>query len=217
MMKTLKKSQCKTRSRKRAGAAVAVVSSLFVLGACIAPIKAQQDFKHGAVVSNEERGSWRLASVTVEIPDDMQVSDEPTRRYPDPEKIVWYGDGPGQTKRQVEDLVTTGVKDGAVNALQGQKPVHILVRLRQFHAMTPRARVSNLQLGVHEIMFDIEVRSAEGELIVAESNVNADLDAYSGAKAYEAEARGETQRVRITRRIEEVISSWLNPDNSRRA
>ena len=217
MMKTLKKSWSKTRSRKRAGAAVAVVSSLLVLGACIAPIKAQQDFKYGAVVSQEERSSWRLASIFVEIPDGMQVSDEPTRRYPDPEKIVWYGDGPGQVKHQVQDLVTSGVKGGTANALKGHKPVHILVRLRQFHAMTPRARISSLQLGVHEIMFDIEVRSTDGELIVAEANVNADLDAYSGAKAYEAEARGETQRVRITRRIEEVISTWLNPDDSSRA
>ena len=83
--------------------------------------------------------------------------------------------------------------------------------------MTPRARLSSLQLGVHEISFDIEVWSTDGELLVAEANVNADLDAYSGVKAYKAEAKGETQRVRITRRIQEVVRNWLNPVVTSRA
>lgn len=202
---------------KRMGFAVVLFSSVVALGACIAPIKAHQDFEFGAQVTAEERATWRLASVKVEIPEELQVSDEPLRRYPDPDKIVWYGDGPGEVKTQVSDLVFNGVEAGAKDALLGDKPVHILVRVQQFHAMTPRARMSNLQLGVHEITFDIEVRSADGELLVAEANVNADLDAFSGTKAYEAEARGETQRVRITRRIHEVIQNWLSPAHSREA
>ena len=76
--------------------------------------------------------------------------------------------------------------------------------------MTPRARATNLQLGVHEIRFDISIRELSTDKVIAtESDLNADLRAYSGTSAFVAEQNGQTQAVRIKARIEQVVSQWL--------
>ena len=118
---------------------------------------------------------------------------------------------PGDVKAQVANLITESVSHGVADMLVGEEPVELVITLRQFHALTPRARLSNLQLGVHEIVFDIEVRNERGDLIASEDGINADLRAFSGFKAYEAEVRGATQRKSIRQRVADVVRRWLAP------
>jgi hypothetical protein len=85
----------------------------------------------------------------------------------------------------------------------------IEVTVRRFHALTPRARQRPYG-GIHAVTLDLAVFDAKtGLQIGAPGRVKADLEAYTGPAALAAEARGETQRARIVRRIAEVVESWL--------
>ena len=112
-------------------------------------------------------------------------------------------------------LLKQAAEAGALDVLQGNRPVDVDIIVRQFHAMTPRARSTSLQLGVHEIRFDISMADpSTGEVLASEANVSADLNAFSGSEAILADLRGETQKIRIQARVSEVIRKWLRADNS---
>ena len=182
-----------------------------LMGACVGAAVIPKDFQSGAVVQKAVVENWTLSNVGVQNPETMNVSTDPLERYPDSGQIGWYGDGPGDVKAQVANLITESVSHGVADMLVGEEPVELVITLRQFHALTPRARLSNLQLGVHEIVFDIEVRNERGDLIASEDGINADLRAFSGFKAYEAEVRGATQRKSIRQRVADVVRRWLAP------
>ena len=85
------------------------------------------------------------------------------------------------------------------------------VSVDQFHAMTPVARATNLQLGVHEMRFDFAVVDAStGETLAFENDINADLRAFSGSQAVLAEQAGQGQEIRIQTRVSQVVRAWLN-------
>jgi len=168
------------------------------------------DFTSGASLERQALSDFNIISVDVVIPENMPVSTDPNLRYPSPETLVWWEDPPGDRKAQVQQLVADAVRRSADRLLTGTRPVRIEILIDQFHAMTPRARSSSLQLGVHEIRFDVSVLDAEtGVVVASESDLNADLQAYSGASALLAEQNGQTQVVRIKDRIDQVMSAWL--------
>ncbi|MEO0363569.1 MAG: DUF6778 family protein [Pseudomonadota bacterium] len=178
---------------------------VLALGAC-GPLISRTDFRAGA----KGDGGWRLAEVDVRVPERMVVSQVVDSHYPPIDHLVWWGDPPGDRKAQVSDLMEEATRRGASAALTGGRPVRLELTIRQFHAMTPLARATSLQAGVHEIQFDIAVRDAStGSVLAEEKAVNADLRAFSGEKAVEAEARGEDQKTRIQRRVAEVVEAWL--------
>ena len=179
------------------------------LAAC-APSISSTDFVAGAGAQTSDAASWSFADAVVEVPEDMPVHTDESIRYPSANRLVWWGDPPGDRKAQVEILMTEAVRAGALDALPGSHPVVVRLDINQFHALTPRARATSIQLGVHEIQFDISILDAStGEVLASETGVNADLRAFSGTQALMAEQAGQGQKIRIQTRVAQVIRSWL--------
>ncbi len=188
---------------------VVVVGLTLALSGCIAPRVSKIDFAQGVGQSASQVATWSLGDVQVEISNGLTVTQSPSRRYPPLSELVWYGDPPGDRKAQVATLMADAVRAGAADALAGSQPVTIALNVTEFHAMTPRARSTELQLGVHEIMFDISVVDASGATLASEKGVRSDLQAFSGAAAVQAEQLGQGQKIRIQRRVAQVIRAWL--------
>lgn len=186
-----------------------VAASALALSACVAPRVSQTDFSQGVGQAASQVAAWSLGDVEVKVSDALTVTRSPSRRYPPTTELVWYGDPPGDRKAQVEALMADAVRAGAADALIGSQPVTIKLHITEFHAMTPRARATELQLGVHEIMFDISVIDSSGATVASETGVRADLQAFSGASALQAEQLGQGQKIRIQSRVAQVIRAWL--------
>lgn len=188
---------------------VVVAASALALSACVAPRVSQTDFTQGVGQAADQVSSWSLGDVQVEVSSSLTVTQSPSRRYPPTTELVWYGDPPGDRKAQVETLMADAVRAGAADALVGSQPVTIVLNITEFHAMTPRARATELQLGVHEIRFDISVIDSSGQVVASETGVRSDLEAFSGASALQAEQLGQGQKIRIQSRVAQVIRAWL--------
>lgn len=168
------------------------------------------DYVIGSQVSRAQVESWALTGVNIIIPEDMEVWTDPDVRYPSKSRLVWWGDPPGDRKAQVRELMAQAVATGAVPELRGQTSVILQLDMIEFHAMTPAARASELPFGVHEIKFDVTiVDAATGQILAVEKGVNADLQAFSGTAAIQAEEVGRGQKVRIQERVAVVIKNWL--------
>ena len=188
----------------------AAVLGLAFLGAACAPSISPIDFENGATSQSPDAANWALADIRIIIPEEMKVETNGNERYPDSSLLVWYGDPPGDRKAQVAALLADAVVAGAADALRGTKPVIFKMTVEQFHAMTPAARATNLQLGVHELRFDFEVLdAATGAVLATENDVNADFRAFSGSQAVLAEQSGQGQKIRIQTRVSQVIRAWL--------
>lgn len=188
----------------------AAVLGLALLVAGCAPSISPIDFENGAASQAPDASSWALSDIQVVIPEAMQVAVNGGDRYPDPGLLVWWGDPPGDRKAQVAALLADAVVAGAADALSGTRPVVFRLTVDQFHAMTPAARATNLQLGAHELRFDFEVLdAATGDVLAREDDVNADFRAFSGTQAVLAEQAGQGQKIRIQTRVSQVIRAWL--------
>lgn len=155
-----------------------------------------------------------VTSIIVRVPRDLKVSE--ANRYLPAGDIVWRGDPIGDRYAQVQQIFETAFARGTA-PLDGPVEVVLDVQVRRFHALTEKARYTTG--GVHSITFDMALKSARtGELLVPVRTVRADLDAFGGQMAIEADARGETQKVRITAHLAEVIRQELtNPAGYRNA
>jgi len=148
---------------------------------------------------------WRLAAVRVSVPEDLKVS-EANSYYPIAD-IVWRGDPRGDRRAQVADLLQGAVAEG-LRDLQGTRPVVVDVEVRRFHSLTEKTRYTFG--GTHAIHLRMSVRdAATGAVLYGPRRIDASLAAYGGQKAIEAEARGETQKVRITRHVAGLMRAEL--------
>jgi len=187
----------------------ALVGASLVASGC-APRISPVDFEKG-VAAQGAASSWNLAGVEIEISESMRVNNNGNIRVPPDSELVWWGDPPGDRKEQVRALLGDAVNAGALDALTGSQPVIFKLKVNQFHALTPLARSTSLQLGVHSLNFDFEVVDASsGETLASETGVNADLRAFSGTQAVLAEQAGQGQKIRIQTRVAQVVRSWLN-------
>lgn len=153
---------------------------------------------------------WKLANVRVDVPDDMPVATDPTVRVPDPGSLNWWGDPPGDRRAQVEEFMTEAARQGAARALTGDRPVDVDILLKRFHALTPKALATDIQLGVHSIQFDITVEDAATHEVLAEQrDVHADMRAKSGPQAVRDEENGVGMKPQITAHFAHVIHQWL--------
>lgn len=149
---------------------------------------------------------WRVDAVKIYIPDTLTVS-ESNRVAPNAD-IVWHGDPEGDRRRQVAQILHDGIARGAAQ-LRGRRPVTFAVRLEEFHAVTPAA-VAFAPAAVHNITYMIQVHDAKtGEPLTEAEEIQADLDAYTGAAAVVAAQEGQTQKVRITNHLDHVTRGWL--------
>jgi hypothetical protein len=150
---------------------------------------------------------WRLNKVLVNVPDSLKVSEK--NRYAPKGDIVWRGEPLGDRRKQVAAIMTTAIKGGA-RGLRGGKRVNFNVEMIEFHALSEKLRKSNINAGIHNISFTIEVvDSRNGRVIVAKQPIQADLIGYTGKQARELVAAGQTQKVRITNHVAAVIQGWL--------
>ncbi len=153
---------------------------------------------------------WRVVAVDVRVPTTLSVSEANT--YAPDADIVWREDpyGKGSRYQQVDAIMTEAVKRGA-KVLRGSKPVKLVVVMQQFHALSEKARFGLNNAGVHNIVFTAQVFDARtGKPLTNPDLIKADLVAYVGEQAIEAERKGLTQKVRITDHVSKVIAGWLS-------
>ncbi len=155
-----------------------------------------------------------VSSVIVHVPRSLKVS-EANRYYPSGD-IVWRGDPIGNRHVQVRQIFENAMLRG-VSTLNGPVNVDVNIEVVRFHALTEKARYS--VGGVHAITFNLALKNPEtGALLVPARTIRADLDGFGGRQALAAEARGQTQKVRITNHLSEVIRQELtNPEGYKNA
>ncbi|WP_299041412.1 DUF6778 family protein [uncultured Tateyamaria sp.] len=147
----------------------------------------------------------RVENVTVRVPRSLSVSE--ANRYLPKGDIVWRGDPIGDRHAQVAAIFDTAIRRG-IEPLDGTVPVSLDIKVLRFHALTEKARYT--VGGVHNIGFELSILHPEtGALLTEPRIVRADLDAFGGTQALQAEARGLTQKVRITSHLAEVIRQEL--------
>lgn len=147
--------------------------------------------------------TFKVEDVRVSVPNSLVVS-EKNIYYPTAD-IVWRGDPYGDRYEQVEAIFTAGMKHGAAN-LNGNRAVYVDIEVLRFHSLTERARYT--VGGVHSIKFNMALRDVQtGALIGAPRLIKADLKAFGGRKAVEAEHKGLTQKIRIMSHLASVIQN----------
>lgn len=161
---------------------------------------------NGQLVAGPAVSSFDIQSVVVTVPRTLKVS-EKNRYYPGGD-IVWREDAFGDRHAQVEAILQSGLELGAASITPGAVPVDVHVELTRFHALTQKARAT--VGGVHDIEFLMSLRDpVTGKAFGPTKLVKADLKAFGGRKAIEAEMRGHTQKVRITNHLAKVLRAEM--------
>lgn len=156
--------------------------------------------------------SVSVRSVQVRVPRELEVS-EANRYFPGGD-IVWREDPFGDRHAQVQAIVQDAMQQG-VAGLDGAVPVDLDIEVVRFHALTEKARYSTG--GVHGLQFTMTLKdAASGQALTEPRLIKADLKAYGGQKAIAAMQRGETQKLRITRHLAEVIRTEIAAPGSYR-
>ena len=147
-----------------------------------------------------------IGNVIVNVPRTLQVSE--ANLYLPSGDIVWRGDPRGDRHAQVKAIFETAMIRGA-QSLDGDRRVDLLINVKRFHALTEKARYT--VGGVHNIVFDLALADpVTGDLISPWREVRADLKAFGGQEAIEAEAQGQTQKVRITDHLAQVLREEIS-------
>ncbi len=158
-----------------------------------------------ATVQGQLPASMRVTKINVTVPRSLKVS-EANSYYPNAD-IVWRGDPIGDRYAQVQSIYETAFARGT-KGMSGTTPVTLDVQVVRFHSVTEKTRYSTG--GVHNNIFLMTVRDARtGQPLAPTRKVEADLPAYGGNEAIEAERRGQTQKVRVTDYLASVIRTEL--------
>jgi hypothetical protein len=158
-----------------------------------------------ARITNEMYGDYTVTAVNVVVPETLRASE--ANRYLPGGDIVWREDPIGNRHAQVRSIVQNALELGVAD-MAGPRAVELDVVLSRFHALTEKARYT--VGGVHAIQFTLQIRdAATGEIIAGPKFIKADFGALGGAAAIHAEAKGLTQKVRITNQLAYVIQQEL--------
>lgn len=151
--------------------------------------------------------TWRVSQIDVQVPTTLTVSEE--NSYAPDADIVWRGEPRGDRYEQTRKIIGEAAATGSAG-LRGSRPVRLAITVTRFHALTEKTRYTLEKTGVHNIAFTAQVFDARtGAPLTPLDPILAELIAYSGQEAFDAEARGETQRVRIVDHVSKVIAGWL--------
>lgn len=148
-----------------------------------------------------------VETVEVHVSRDLKVS-EAELFYPIAD-IVWRGEPRGDRYKQVGDiflnsaeLATQEMKAGA-----GQK-AKVVIDVTRFHSLTDKTRYT--VGGVHSISFVLSLKDpVSGIDLLPPRKIKADLKGFGGQAALKAEARGETQKKRISEHLTKVIRAEI--------
>jgi len=148
---------------------------------------------------------YTVTSTKIVVPSYLKVSEANTL-YPVAD-IVWRGDPYGDRRAQVKAIFEEAVAK-AMPRLHGPEAVEADIVVRRFHSLTGHARFT--VGGVHSITFVLTLRdSNSGQVVLGPRVVKADLRAFGGRKALQADRDGQTQKVRIIRHLADVIAREL--------
>ncbi|WP_338548255.1 DUF6778 family protein [Roseovarius phycicola] len=158
--------------------------------------------------------SYDIRDVRVTVPKTLSVSE--ANLYLPKADIVWREDAPGDRHAQVKAIFEEAMARGVNGLPQGSVPVVLDIQVTRFHALTEKARYT--VGGVHDMEFLLILRHPEtGAMLNQPHPVTADLKAFGGRAALDAEARGETQKVRITDHLARVIQTELTSPEGHQA
>ncbi|WP_299626795.1 DUF6778 family protein [uncultured Tateyamaria sp.] len=147
----------------------------------------------------------RVEAITVRVPRSLKVSE--ANRFLPSGDIVWRDDPVGDRYQQVQAIFETALARGTA-PLEGALPIALDIEVTRFHALTEKARYTTG--GVHNISFFLTLRDpATGVMLSEPRHIRADLSGLGGRAALQAEARGQTQKVRITDHLAHVIRQEL--------
>ena len=150
--------------------------------------------------------SFALAEMDVRVPTTLKVS-EANLYYPGGD-IVWRGDPFGNRYEQVGAIFEDAVRLGG-GPLEGAVPVKVEIEVKRFHALTEKTRYS--VGGIHSIEFVMTITDpVTGAVLRGPKEIKADLVGYGGSKALQAEARGLTQKYRITQHLARVVRDEMS-------
>jgi hypothetical protein len=171
-----------------------------------APLEAPLTAPEAGSFAPGQLSDFKVVQISVNVPNSLRVS-EANRYYPSGD-IVWREDPLGDRYAQVKAIMEAGLARGA-DRLNGTRPVIMQVMVTRFHALTEKARYTIG--GVHAIQFYMTVIDATtGETLIPSKLIKADFDGLGGSAAIAAEARGVTQKVRITDQLAKVIQDELS-------
>lgn len=149
--------------------------------------------------------SMRVTAINVRVPSNLKVS-EANVYYPRAD-IVWRGDPIGDRHAQIQSIFETAFAQGTRD-MAGVADVILDVEVVRFHSVTEKTRYT--VGGVHNMVFRLTVRStATGLALAPARDIQANLPAFGGSHAIEAERRGQTQKVRVTGYLAQVIRQEL--------
>lgn len=147
----------------------------------------------------------KVTAINVTVPRSLSVS-EANSYYPRAD-IVWRGDPMGDRHSQIQQIFQTAFAEGT-QPLQGKVNVVLDVEIVRFHSVTEKTRYT--VGGIHNMEFLLVVRRADtGEVLMAPRQVEANLPAFGGKRAVEEDRLGQTQKVRITGYLSQVIRQEL--------
>lgn len=153
--------------------------------------------------------NWRVVDVQASVPRTLTTSTA-NSQMPNVD-LIWREDGPGDVYVQIENVMEDAMAQAATRfstSIKGNRPVIIRTEQIQFHSLTERAR-SNIG-GIHNVDFILTVVDANtGAILAGPATIEADVEAFGGAEAAAAVARGQTMRVRIVQHVSDVIASYL--------
>ncbi|MGB7318191.1 MAG: DUF6778 family protein [Planktotalea sp.] len=146
-----------------------------------------------------------IAKITVDVPKTLVVSEK--NSYFPKGDIVWRGDLFGDRHEQVKSILMDSAKRTA-SKLTGSRPVHMHIQVTRFHGLSEKARYSTG--GVHNMNFFVTLLDpVTGATLRPAREVVTNLDAFGGTAAIAADARGETQKARVTTFLEQVLRTEL--------
>lgn len=149
--------------------------------------------------------SMNVTEINVRAPRSLKVS-EANVYYPRGD-IVWRGDPIGDRYEQIEAIFEEAFARGTAN-MNGAVPVVLDVEIARFHSVSEKTRY--FASGVHNMEFILTVRSADtGIALAPPRKVSANLHAFGGQAAIEADRAGHTQKVRVTGYLAQVIQEEL--------
>lgn len=188
-----------------------MLGAALAVSGCISTSDVTRDLALDALPVIDDLGNqdFDVVGVEVRVPRSL-VSSEANTIKPRSD-IVWREDPIGDRHAQVEALMTAAM-DAAFEGIDGSIPVIVTIDMTRFHAQTQRVRYSNLP-SEQEIEFIMTISSAEtGVLLSGPTAIDLTFPALGGDDAVAADARGITQRMRITQRIADwVTEEFVGP------
>lgn len=186
---------------------LALIGAALAVSGCVGTADVSRDlgFDTPPIIENVQLHNWDVVSVVVDAPYTLTTSEANTIKPR--ADIVWREDPLGDRHVQVETVMTQALAP-AFEAVTGDIPVVIELTVSRFHMQTQRVRYSNIP-SEQELEFNLVVRHAEtGEILSGPRAVDLTFPAYGGQDAVAADARGETQRVRIQQRLQ----AWVQDE-----